>query len=129
VRHAKRLVLVTGLVCALIVPSAASAAGGPVGTYATTITKSNHLNGRWVLVLAKGGTYAVAQNGETLARGTYATAGMTITLGREPASGCRGSGTYVVKTSGATVAFVRKREHATCRARAEILGHPFKRVR
>jgi hypothetical protein len=85
------------------------------------------LNGKWVIVL-KGGTYTVAQNGNTLARGKYTATATTITFAREPASGCAGSGTYGWKKSGRTITFVRKREHASCQARAEILGRRFTQV-
>jgi hypothetical protein len=101
------------------------AAGGVTGTYSTTITKSNHLNGKWVLVLAKGGTYVVKQNGFALARGSYSATGTTVTFAREKASGCTGAGTYAWKKSGKTMTFVRKREAPSCGARAEILGHRF----
>jgi hypothetical protein len=117
------------ILVALVVASAALALGGLTGTYTATITKSNHLNGKWVLVLAKGGAYTVAQNGNTLARGKYSATPTTITFARERASGCTGSGTYVWKKSAKTMTFVRKREAASCAARAEILGRRFTQVR
>ena len=122
-------ILATFGIVSLGVSTMALGAGGVAGTYRTTITKSNHLNGKWVLVLAKGGTYSVAQNGRILARGRYSATATTITFSREPASGCLGSGTYVWKKSGKTMTFVRKREAASCRARAEILGHRYIQVR
>ena len=124
-----RLVLAAALVGALVASSAALASGGVAGTYSTTIRNSNHLNGKWVLVLAKAGTYTVAQNGHILARGRYTATATAITFAREPASGCLGSGTYAWKRSGTSMTFLRKREVASCRARAEILGHRFTQVR
>ena len=126
----RSFVLAAAVVGVLIIPCGASAAGGVTGTYATTITKSNHLNGRWVLVLGTGGTYTVAQNGFTLARGKYSETGTAITFDREQGSGCRGPGTYAWRTytwpkSGKTITFALKREDASCGARAEILGHWF----
>ena len=122
------LTLAAAVLGALAVSSAALAGGGVAGRYTATIKNSNHLNGKWVLVL-KGGTYTVAQNGNTLARGKYTATATTITFAREPASGCAGSGTYAWKRSPKTITFVRKLEHASCQARAEILGRRFTQVR
>ena len=127
--HSSRyLALLVAAVAALALSSVALASGGLSGTYAATIKNSNHLNGKWVLV-SKGGTYTVAQNGNTLARGKYTATATTITFAREPASGCAGSGTYAWKRSRKTMTFVRKLEHASCQARAEILGRRFTQVR
>jgi hypothetical protein len=124
----RRFVLAAAVGAALVASSVALAAGGVAGTYTATIKNSNHLNGKWVVVLAKGG-YTVAQNGNTLARGKYTATATTITFAREPASGCAGTGTYAWKRSGKTITFVRKREHSSCQARAEILGRRFTQVR
>jgi hypothetical protein len=120
----RRAAFAVAVVGALVVAPGA-VAGGVSGTYSTTITKSNHLNGKWVLVLGKGGTYTVAQNGFTLARGSYSATATTITFAREKASGCTGAGTYAWQKSGKTMNFALKREAASCGARAEILGHWF----
>ncbi len=127
-RRRSLVVAVAAVAAAIAVSSVALAAGGVAGTYAATIKNSNHLNGKWVLGL-KGGTYTVAQNGNTLARGKYSATATTITFAREPASGCAGSGTYAWKKSGKTIAFVRMREHPSCQARAEILDRRFTQVR
>ena len=121
--------LLAALVAALAASSVALAAGGVVGTYGATIKNSNHLNGKWVVAFTKGGTFTVAQNGNTLVRGRYSATATTVTLAREPASGCAGSGTYAWKRSGNTIAFVLKREHPSCQARAEVLGRRFTQVR
>lgn len=121
----RRISLAAVVVGALIVASGAPAAGGVTGTYSTTITKSNHLNGKWVLVLGRGGTYTVKQNGFTLVRGSYSATGTTITFAREKAGGCTGAGTYAWRKSGKTMTFALEREAASCGARAEILGHWF----
>ncbi len=99
------------------------------GTYATTIKSPAQLKGKWVLTLAKGGVYTVAVDGQTVARGRYTSTAKTITLDRERGSGCTGAGTYAWKKSGKTMTFTRKRESASCQARALVLGHRFTQVR
>ena len=128
-KRGMQFTLAFAILGALAFSAIALAAGGVVGTYTTRITKSNHLNGKWTLVLAKGGTYSIAQNGNVLARGKYSATATTITFAREPASGCRGSGQYAWRKSGKTMTFLRKREAASCAARAEILGHRYTQVR
>lgn len=128
-KRSMRLTVAAAILGALAFSAVAVASGGVVGTYATTITKSNHLNGKWTLVLTKGGAYSIAQNGNVLARGKYSATAAMITFAREPASGCLGSGTYAWKKAGKRMTFLRKREAASCAARAEILGHPFTQVR
>jgi hypothetical protein len=111
------------------VSSVALAAGGVAGTYTTTIKSPAQIKGKWVLTLASAGTYNVALNGKALARGRYSATATTITF-REPArSGCGGSGTYAWKKSGKTLTFTRKREAASCRARAAVLAHRFTQLR
>jgi hypothetical protein len=114
---------------ALVLSSVAVAAGGVAGTYTTTIKSPSELKGKWVLTLAKSGTYAVAWNGETMARGKYSATATTITLRESAAVGCGGSGTYAWKRSGKTMTFVRKREAPSCQARAAVLAHRFTQVR
>jgi hypothetical protein len=103
------------------------------GTYKATITNSGHLNGEWVIVLSKGGTYAVALNGDVGARGRYSATATTITFYRETGSSCSGAGVYAWKTYawrkwGKTITFVRKRETASCRTRAAVLTRQFTQV-
>jgi hypothetical protein len=128
-RLSRQIMFAATVGAVLVVSSFALAAGGVFGTYTATIKNSNHLNGKWVIALTKGGTYTVAQNGNTLARGKYTATATTISFAREPASGCAGTGTYSWKRSGKTITFVRKREHVSCQARAEILGRRFTQVR
>jgi hypothetical protein len=123
----QRLALVTVVMVALGHSSVAFAAGGVAGTYTTTIKSPSEVKGKWVLTLAKNGTYAVALNGRVLARGRYSVTSTTITL-REPA-GCGGSGTYAWKRSGKTMTFIRKREAPSCQVRAAVLAHRFTQVR
>ena len=125
----RRFTLAAALLGALVVSSVALGAGGVAGTYKTTITNSGHLNGKWVVVLAKGGTYTVSMNGKPLARGRYSATPTTITFDRETGSDCSGAGVYAWKRSGKTVTFVRKREIASCRARAAVLTRQFTQVR
>ena len=123
----RTLVLVA--IVALASSSVALAAGGLPGTYKTTVSSPAQLKGTWSLTLAKGGTYTVAWNGQTVARGRYAATTTTITLDRERGSGCTGAGMYAWKKSGKTMTFVRKRESTSCQARATVLGHRFRQVR
>jgi hypothetical protein len=111
------------------VSSVAVAAGGLSGTYATTVKSPAQLKGKWAITFAKGGMYRVAVNGETVARGKYTSTATTITLDREQGSGCTGAGTYGWKKSGKIVTFTRKRESASCQARAVVLSHRFTQVR
>jgi hypothetical protein len=117
------------VVLVLGVASVASAAGGLAGTYTTTISSPAQLKGKWSLTLIKGGAYSVALNGQAVARGRYTSTATTITLDRERGSGCTGVGTYAWKKSGKTVKFTKKRESASCQARALVLSHRFTQVR
>ncbi len=126
-RLSRQLVLAAAIVGALVVSSVALASGSVVGTYSTMIQSPSELKGKWVLTLAKGGTYKVALNGRALARGTYSATAKTITL-REPA-GCGGTGTYAWKRSGKAMSFTRKRESPSCHVRAAVLAHRFTQVR
>ena len=125
----KRFTLVAVVVGALAASSVALAAGGVTGTYKTTIRDSGHLNGKWMLALAPGGTYTVSMNGEALAKGTYSATAKTITFSHETDSGCTGRGVYAFRKSGKTMTFDRKREAASCKARAAVFEYPFTQVR
>lgn len=125
----KLTVFVLAGVASLGVSSVAVAAGGLSGTYTTTIKSPAQLQGKWAITFAKSGTYAVAVNGETVARGKYSATAKSVTLFREQGSGCTGAGTYAWKKSGKTMTFVRKRETSSCQARALVLGHRFTQVR
>jgi len=127
--HSSRyLTLLVAAVAALAVSSATLASGGLSGTYKTTITSPAQLKGTWALAFAKRGTYMVALNGQSVARGSYSTTATTITFTRERGSGCTGAGTYAWKQSGKTVTFTRKREASSCEARAAVLAHRFTQV-
>jgi hypothetical protein len=125
----RRFILAAVVLGALVFSSAALAAGGVAGTYKTTIQNSGHLNGKWVIVLAKGGTYTVSMNGHALARGRYSATATTITFDRETGSDCSGAGVYAWKKSGKTMTFIRERESASCRARAAVLARRYTQVR
>ncbi len=128
-KWSKRLAGAAVVILALAFSSVALAAGGLSGAYATTIKGPAQLEGKWVLTLAKGGVYKVAIDGQTVARGRYTSTAKTITLFGERGSGCIGAGTYAWKKSGKTVTFTRKRESASCQARALVLSHRFTQVR
>lgn len=116
------------VVASLAVSSIALAAGGLAGTYTTTVKSPAELKGKWSITFAQGGSYKVAWNGETVARGAYRSTPTTVTLSLERGSSCKGAGTYAWKRSGKTVAFTKRRESASCPARAAVLSHPFTRT-
>jgi hypothetical protein len=118
-----------GAVVLALGASVALAAGGLAGTYTTTVKSPAQLKGKWAITFAKNGMYTVAVNGEKVARGRYTSTAGTVTLDREQGSGCTGAGTYAWKRSGKTLTFVRKRESASCQARALVLGQRFTQVR
>lgn len=122
-------VSLAAVIAMLAVSSVALAAGGLVGTYSTTVKSPAQLKGKWAITFAKGGAYTVAVNGETVARGRYASTATTITLDRERGSGCTGAGTYAWKKAGKSVTFTKKRDSASCQARALVLSHRFTQVR
>jgi hypothetical protein len=126
-RLKKRFAIAATVVAALATSSVALAGGTLTGKYATTIKSPSEIKGKWVLTFAKGGTYTVAMNGKPLSRGKYSATAKTVTL-REP-NGCGGTGTYAWKKSGKTLRFIRKREAASCQARAAVLAHTFTQVR
>jgi hypothetical protein len=126
-RNSYLMLLAVG--AALAITASALAAGGLSGTYATTIKSPAQLEGKWAITFAGGGSYTVAVNGETKARGRYTSTAKTITFARERGSGCTGAGTYAWKKAGRTVTFTRKRESASCQVRAFVLSHRFTQVR
>ena len=127
---AKLVALAVIVLAAFGMSSVAAAAGGVAGTYRTTIKSPAELKGKWELRLAKNGSYAVAWNGRIVSRGSYSATAKTITWGRERGgSGCTGRGTYAWKRSGNRLHLTRKREAASCQARAMVLAHRFTRVR
>jgi hypothetical protein len=128
-RQRSLAVAVAVVVAALAASSVAVAAGRLSGTYTTTIKSPAQLKGRWVLTLATGGSYTVAVNGQAVARGKYTSTAKTITFAHERGSGCTGAGTYAWKKSGKTVSFSRKRESASCQARAAVLAPRFSQLR
>jgi hypothetical protein len=128
-RRTHRVVLAAAAILALAVSSVAIASGGVVGTYTTTVKNPAQVKGKWMLALAKGGSFTVALNGEIVARGRYSATPRRITFGPERGSACRGSGTYGWRKSGKTMTFTRKREAVSCQGRAAVLAHPFRQVR
>lgn len=117
--------LLAAALTVLAMSSVALAAGGLSGTYTTTVKSPAQLKGKWAITFAKAGSYTVTLNGETLARGRYLSTATTVTFDRERGSSCTGAGTYRWKRSGKTVTFAKKRESASCQARALVLSHRF----
>jgi hypothetical protein len=128
-RFKGRFAIAVTVLAALAASSVALAGGTLTGKYAATIKSPSEIRGKWVLTLAKGGTYTVAMNGKALARGKYSATAKTITFRERASNGCGGSGTYAWKKSGTTLRFIRKREAASCQARAVVLSHRFTQVR
>ncbi len=124
-----KLRLTAVVVLTLAVCSTAVAGGGIAGMYATTINSPSQIKGKWVLTIAKGGTYKVARNGRALARGKWSATAKTITFVESRTFGCGGSGTYAWKKTGKILRFTRRREARACQARAIVLGHRFTQVR
>lgn len=114
---------------ALAASSVTRASSALTGTYTTTLKSPADLKGRWVLTFARGGSYTVQLNGQLVARGKHTSTAKTITLDREQGSQCTGAGTYAWKKSGKTLSFTKKRESASCQARALVLAHRFTQVR
>ena len=115
-------------VASLAFSSIALAAGGPAGSYTTTVKSPAELKGKWAITFAQGGSYKVAWNGETVARGTYRSTPTTVTLSFERGSSCKGVGVYAWKRSGKTVSFAKRSEAASCPARAAVLSRTFTRA-
>ena len=109
--------------------SVATAAGGLTGTYTATVKSPAQLEGKWAITFAKGGSYIVALDGQQVVRGRFRSTATTVTLDRERGSRCVGVGTYAWKKAGTTVTFSKKRESASCQARALVLSHRFTQVR
>ena len=122
----KRIALASAVAAVLAASSVALGAGGPLGTYKSTIKSPAQIKGTWSVSFKKNGVYAVSLNGRSLARGTWSATATTITL-REP-NGCGGTGTYSWKKSGRVLRFTRKSEAAGCEIRAAVLRHPFAQV-
>jgi hypothetical protein len=118
------------LVVALALPSLALAGGTVTGRYTTTIKSPAQLRGVWVLNLATGGTYTVADNGSVLIRGKYSATGSTIAFGHEiGGAACTKSGTYSWKKTGKTLTFIRVHDSRLCSGRAGVLAHTFTQQR
>jgi hypothetical protein len=126
-RSTRLLLLAAAAVAALLLTGASLAVNGVPGTYKATIKSPASVKGKWALTLARDGSYVAKWNGRVAARGTYTANSKTVTFGREPANGCKGTGTYAWKRSGKTLTFTMKREHASCQGRAAVLlATPFK---
>jgi len=122
----KQLALAASVVATLALSSVALAGGMLPGKYTTTITSPAQLKGTWVLNLANGGTYTVADNGQVLIRGKYSTTGSKITFGHETGNGaCAKAGTYSWKKTGKTLKFTRVNDSPLCSGRAGVLAHTF----
>ena len=126
----KQLAVAASVVAALALSSVALAGGTLAGKYTTMIKSPAEFKGTWVLNLATGGTYTVADNGQLLVRGKYSATGSKITFGHETGNGaCAKSGTYSWKKTGKTLKFTRVSDSAVCSGRSGILAHTFTQKR
>lgn len=126
----KRFAIAASVVVALALSSVALAGGTLAGKYATTINSPAEFKGKWVLNLAKGGTYTVANNGQIFVRGKYSVTGSKITFGRESGAGaCPKTGRYTWKKSGTTLKFTRITDPPVCSGRSGVLAHTFTQLR
>jgi hypothetical protein len=123
----KRFAIVALVVTAALASSSAALAGSTLaGKYTTKIASPAEFKGTWVLNLAKGGAYAVTDNGQILVRGKYSTTGSKITFSHETGNGaCAKPGTYTWKKTGKTLKFVRVSDSAACSGRSGVLAHTF----
>jgi hypothetical protein len=122
----KHLAIAAPFIAALALSSVALAGGTLAGKYATTIKSPAEFKGTWVLNLAKGGTYTVADNGQLLVRGKYSATGSKITFGHETGSGaCAKFGTYSWEKTGKTLKFTRVSDPVACSGRSGVLAHVF----
>ncbi len=126
----KQLAIAASLVAALALSSVALAAGTLAGKYTTTIKSPAQFKGTWVLNLAKGGTYTVANDGQLLIRGKYSTTGSKITFGHETGNGgCAKPGKYSWRKTGKTLKFTRISDAPACSGRSGVLAHTFTQTR
>jgi hypothetical protein len=122
----KQLAVAASVVAALALSSVALAGGTLAGTYTTTIKSPAEFKGTWVLNLAKGRTYTIADNGQLLVRGKYSATGSKITFGHETGNGaCAKSGTYTWKKTATTLKFTRVSDSPLCSGRSGVLAHTF----
>jgi hypothetical protein len=126
----KRFAIASWIVVALALSSAALAGGTLAGKYATTIKTPAEFKGKWVLNLAKGGTYTVANNGQIFVRGRYSVTGSKITFGHESGAGaCPKTGKYTWKKTGTTLRFTRISDAPVCSGRSGVLASAFTQLR
>jgi hypothetical protein len=123
----KRFAITASVVVVVLALSSVALAGGTIaGKYATTIKSPAEFKGTWVLNLAKGGTYTVANNGQVFVRGKYSVTGSKITFGHESGPGaCPKTGKYTWKKSGKTLKFTRISDAPVCSGRSGVLAHTF----
>jgi hypothetical protein len=127
----KRFTITASLVVVVLALSSVALASGTLaGKYATTIKSPAEFKGNWVLNLAKGGTYTVANNGQIFVRGKYAVTGSKITFGHESGQGaCPKTGKYTWKKSGKTLKFTRLSDAPVCSGRSGVLARTFTQLR
>jgi hypothetical protein len=110
----------------------ANTGGRLAGKYQTRIKIPAEFKGSWVLTIAKGGAYTIANNGpnQILIHGRYTATGSKITFGHETGNGaCAKPGTYTWKKTGRTLKFTRMIDSPLCKGRSGVLAHTFTQQR
>jgi len=117
-------VAATAAVLALMPVALAVAAGGPSGTYTTTITKPAILKGTYRLTFTPGHMVLVLPGGK-VRRGTDTIFGSTIRF-RLRGGLCRRPGTYKFTLSASSVTFTKVMD--ACTRSVVFTAHPWTRA-
>ncbi len=128
----KRLAIVTTVLAALALASAALAASKVSGTYQTKLHSNalgGLLNGTWTLSF-KGGKYTVADNGKAVIDGKYTIKGNKVTLrDKSGPDACPAAGVYKFKLKGKTLKFTKVSDpNPACQGRVIVLKSAFTKV-
>jgi hypothetical protein len=119
----KCIALAASVAAVLVLPALALAGSFPLGKYTAKVKTPANLKGTWVLSFAKGGKYAISDNGTVVVRGHF-TSTSKIRLSNEtgPAA-CPQVGTYSWKRTGKTLRLTKVSD--PCPGRATVLARPF----
>jgi hypothetical protein len=123
----KRLVVLASLLLALIVATAALAAGGGPGKFKTKLTgkgaNTEHgmLDGTWTIDLStpRSGKVKLTWNGKRAGGGTYVISGSKITLTPKKNGNCKTKGKYTFTLVGNRLTFTKITD--TCTERKDVL--------
>jgi len=131
----KRLMVLASLLLALIVATAALAAGGGLGKFQTKLTgkgaNTEHgmLDGTWTIDLSTptSGKVKLTRNGESAGGGKYVISGSKITLTPKKNGNCKTKGKYKLTLVGNRLTFTKITD--TCTQRRDVLtAHTWTKV-